>query len=163
MATSALSRSGETSEITTATGRVDIWRFCFSKWLEAPWFGYGLGSPRRVIPDGWSDSWGFTTGTAHNFVLESLLSVGVIGTLPLLAVLFGLALGIMRLLRRSPPAEMRPLKHLPAFMVACWSFLIIEGCFEKTFAGLASPATVILAVLLGSLVALKNLPRAESR
>ena len=51
-------RSGRVAEITTFTGRNDIWAAVYHKWLEQPWFGYGLASPRVVISQAWASRWG---------------------------------------------------------------------------------------------------------
>lgn len=84
---SLFARTGQVNELTTLTGRGVIWEACWKLIVERPWVGYGLGSVRVVLPLSYADEWGNTYGSAHNFLLESLISVGWIGSLPLIAVL----------------------------------------------------------------------------
>ncbi len=149
-----VSRSGQVFELTSFTGRVEIWRFSIERWLAAPWLGYGLGGPRQVISEGWSNRWGGTTGTAHNMLLESLMSVGLVGT----TILFvGVALLLVELLKHYRRCERSTdERRFRWLLLALALFIIIDGCMEKSFAGLPSPQTIVLAMLLGSHFALKR-------
>lgn len=150
-----ISRTGQVLELTTFTGRVEIWRFSVEKWLDAPWFGYGLGGARQVISEGWSNRWGGTTGTAHNMLLESLLSVGAVGTVLLFAVVIVLVVSLLREYRTTPPdSPQRPMRWL---LLCLALFIVIDGFMEKSFAGLPSPQTLVLAMLVGSHQALRRM------
>lgn len=78
------SRSGDLDELSSFTGRTQIWSFCLDKIKQEPWIGYGYAGSRLVISQGWASKYGWTTMSSHNLWLQSLLTVGVIGTLPLL-------------------------------------------------------------------------------
>ena len=75
------SRSSDASEILTLTGRTELWGFVWDKILEAPFLGYGFGAADAVLSPQW---WGAPDASvgAHNTWLQSLLIVGVLGTIP---------------------------------------------------------------------------------
>ena len=76
------SRSSDASEILTLTGRTELWGFVWDKILEAPFLGHGFGAADAVLSPQW---WGAPDASvgAHNTWLQSLLIVGVVGTIPL--------------------------------------------------------------------------------
>lgn len=80
-----ISRTGKISEVTTFTGRTDIWAFVLDKIREAPLIGYGFGSTREVIAENYFGSWGWTTTSAHNLWLQAWITTGLIGLAPLIA------------------------------------------------------------------------------
>ena len=75
------SRSSDASEILTLTGRTELWGHVWDKILEAPLFGHGFDSAEAVLSREW---WGAPDASvgAHNAWLQSLLAVGVVGTVP---------------------------------------------------------------------------------
>ena len=75
------SRSSDASEILTLTGRTELWGFVWSKILEAPFLGHGFGAADAVLSREW---WGPPDSSvgAHNTWLQSLLMLGVVGTIP---------------------------------------------------------------------------------
>ena len=152
--THLLSRSGGTYELTSFTGRTDIWAFVAHKWLESPWVGFGLGSPREVIATGFATRWGQTFGSAHNFMLESLLSFGVIGTILLVIPIVGVSAGLLR--GMSFVDQSGHDRVLRSMLLALIVFVVINGAFEKSFAGLASPSTVLLGLVLSSYYSLRH-------
>jgi O-antigen ligase len=79
------SRTGEAHEITSLTGRVRLWGFVWQNFLDRPLLGYGFNSTDIVLAPSWPGPADQIAG-AHNTMLQSLLTVGVIGTIPLLAM-----------------------------------------------------------------------------
>lgn len=148
---STISRTGDTSEISTMTGRLEIWQYCITKWLDSPWIGYGLGGPRIIIEEGYSDAWGNTTATAHNFILESLLSVGCIGTALLIGITIAVLVRLSRLVQETIYKNTKH-QHLINLLFTCFYFITIDGISEKSYAGLTSPATVLFAAIIGSII-----------
>lgn len=57
-----------------SSGRADIWAITYDKWLEAPWFGWGSGSTFWEVH---VVEWRHTQ--PHNFVLQFLVSWGIVG------------------------------------------------------------------------------------
>lgn len=84
---SKISRSGDVKEVTTFTGRTEIWAFCWNKIKERPLIGYGFAASRKVISQGYQSRFGFITKSAHNMWIQNLLSVGIIGTFPIVFVI----------------------------------------------------------------------------
>ena len=66
-----LSKSGETSELTSATGRTEIWAKAISLIAERPVLGYGAATSKVLLKD-------YSMHT-HNLILNVALSTGVLG------------------------------------------------------------------------------------
>lgn len=73
------------------SGREEIWHFAVSLWEQQPWLGYGFRTGEIAFRRA-----GFSGGAAFNSYLQSLLEVGVLGVLPLVAMLVALIWGLMR-------------------------------------------------------------------
>jgi O-antigen ligase len=168
---SAFSRSGSVSELTTLTGRQDIWAACWKLFLDQPIWGYGLGSVRVVLPLAYSDVWGNTMSTAHNMLLESLLSVGVAGTIPLLALIFvclRTLIGFFRRQVKSGLSSLAPSNQgvnvlLGKCALRCLLMLLVQGISEKAFAGQPGSSTLALGAIMCTTAYLsrKNAPASK--
>ncbi|ODU50483.1 MAG: hypothetical protein ABS92_02960 [Thiobacillus sp. SCN 63-374] len=69
------------SDVSTLTGRTDIWRVTLDTWRKSPWFGYG--------PKLWDLEFRITHGTlaawhAHNQFLQALGEAGIVGLVSML-------------------------------------------------------------------------------
>ncbi len=74
----AVSRSGDVGEVTSFTGRTEIW-YAVLKLVEAqPLMGYGYAASVFVLPQH-ANEIGFATSHAHNVMLQLLLTTGWIG------------------------------------------------------------------------------------
>lgn len=150
-----VARSGSADEITSFTGRSDIWLALWPKVLESPWIGYGLGGARVVVSQAYSNQWGQSYESAHNWLLESLLSVGVIGTVVLAGFLVGVLVSAWRLRKRLLVLpDHQADAALVRCILRCWVFLLVSGMVEKSFAGMPSPSTVLFALMAGSCASL---------
>lgn len=156
LAAELFSRSGNVQELTSLTGRKAIWEASWRLIGEAPWFGYGLSSVMIILPKAHADQWGNTVATAHNSLLESLLTVGWLGTL----LLFGVAVNCLAKLgkRVYQGAKVLASSLMPAGVVdqamaecalRCLVMMLVQGFSEKAFAG--HPGSPFLA--LGAVVA----------
>jgi len=85
----SVSRSGDAREILTLTGRTELWAFVWEKIMERPLFGYGFNSAEAVLSRDWYGN-ADAGYNAHNVLLQSLLTVGFVGTVP-----FACALAIL--------------------------------------------------------------------
>lgn len=140
-----VSRNRYGDDVKTLTGRLPIWNFAFNAWLAEPFLGFGLGESRRVMTEGWRFRWGGTTETAHNLILESLLNVGIVGTLVLIGI-------VLRAIVTGWRIRVEGVAQYPAlYFVACAfiSFGVLQGITEKSFGGTASVSTGALAVAIG--------------
>jgi O-antigen ligase len=85
------SRSGDPTEVYTLTGRLDIWDFAWQQIKLSPIIGYGYNSSKVVLGGHIGFQNGLMVDSAHNLYLQNLLSVGCLGLVPLIGVLFYLA------------------------------------------------------------------------
>lgn len=150
-----VSRTGSIEDITTFNGRNDIWTAVYQKWLEQPWFGYGLASPRVVISQVRVSQWSIYE-EAHNALLESLLSFGVFGTALLLLFIISLVVCLFKLrsLLKTIGTDGKVDTMMVTCLIRCVLFLLIYGLMEKAYAGMPNPATIMFALVVGSYVAL---------
>jgi O-antigen ligase len=94
---STVSRSGDTEELRTFTGRVDVWKYAWGKCLDSPLFGYGYGTSRFVLQEDPNYPLKFQANHAHNLFLNTALTIGLPGALLLIVMIAHLALRNMRL------------------------------------------------------------------
>jgi O-antigen ligase len=74
-----VARSGNVAQVTTLTGRTEIWQFVMSAIAKAPVLGYGFASTRELIPAGHAFAYGWTTTSAHNLWLQAWVTTGAVG------------------------------------------------------------------------------------
>lgn len=129
-----VSRSGRAEEITSLTGRVDLWRYVIGEILRAPLFGHGYAASRELISSEWVARNGWTTTHAHNLLLQSLLSTGLIGTIALLTAFAWQAV--------------RGLASSNSFSMLILWYVILTGLTGTAVAGFA-PTAITLVWLLG--------------
>jgi O-antigen ligase len=94
------SRTGQADEILTLTTRTDIWETVWMRIYEKPLFGWGYNGTMQVLMDSFDKSFHGTPNHAHNSFLQSLLSVGFLGSLPAFAWMFLL---VYRFVTRPDP------------------------------------------------------------
>ena len=117
-----LSKSGDTSELTSATGRTEIWAKAIELIGQRPTLGYGAGTSQVLLRD-------YSMYT-HNLVLNIALSTGVFGGL--LAIWMCLERLLRLFVARHPIAD--------ALVV----FILVNGLFENViFSTLAGLPTMI--------------------
>jgi O-antigen ligase len=80
-----VSRSGSVREILTLSDRTEIWKFCLGYIGEKPLFGWGHMASQYFLTTEFVTNVDGATNHPHNIWIQSLFSVGIIGTFPLLA------------------------------------------------------------------------------
>jgi O-antigen ligase len=112
-----LSRSGEVEELTTFTGRTDVWRLAVDRVAEEPVTGWGVGASYDVFGEQLRQGaiW-WPPHDAHNVYLTVLLETGLVGGL-----FFGAGLGAV-LLRLVPQVRRNPWP-LALLAVTMWNGL----------------------------------------
>jgi O-antigen ligase len=75
-----ISRSGNIEEVSSMTGRTNIWHAVLELSAERPWAGYGYASSIFVLPEN-ERLVGFSVGHAHNLILQLLLTTGWTGVI----------------------------------------------------------------------------------
>jgi exopolysaccharide production protein ExoQ len=84
------SRSGQVEGGLTLSGRTGLWNVAVDRFVERPWIGYGfyqhvIFNEAALLKEDSADA----TAHAHNVILQSLVSVGLIGTMFLIPVYWG--------------------------------------------------------------------------
>jgi exopolysaccharide production protein ExoQ len=131
------SRSGDPTEALTLTGRTQIWDFTWQKIQESPFLGWGYNSSKVILAEHVGFANGLKVDSTHNLLLQNLLSVGFLGTLPLI----GLFLKLMIDVGRGQPAPMSVL-----FLV----MVFVTGITDPSALG-SSPTVLTLMFMLASL------------
>jgi O-antigen ligase len=129
----SLSRSGDPTELLTFTGRTEIWSFAWDKILDNPWVGYGYNSSKFILPQ-FAGLPGLVIDEAHNMLLQNLLGVGVIGTVPLLCLFLTLIAAYLRRLEATRDGF--------TFLNLIWG-ITVAGSFGST------PTVMSLATFCG--------------
>lgn len=86
-----LSRSGSLAEVTTLTGRTDLWAVTLDLVAARPWLGWGFNGTEALIVGSVGRAFEGDPVNAHNMILQSLLGLGLLGSLPGFALLALLA------------------------------------------------------------------------
>lgn len=130
----ALARSGDASEITTGTGRTAIWAVTVDMILQSPLIGWGYASSNYLLPAAINDV-GFSASHAHNAYLQVAHSIGLIGLIVFLGVLF--------------TKVYYSVKSGEQVNLALTVFLMLNGMTEPVaFQGVATTTTLALATVL---------------
>ncbi len=82
-----LSRSGDINEILTLTGRTELWSVAWEKIAEKPLLGWGYNGAEELLSSSMDRTFYGEAVNAHNLFMQTLLSLGVLGSLPLFALL----------------------------------------------------------------------------
>lgn len=93
-----VARAGRVEQVSTFTGRTEIWAFVVSAIRDAPVLGYGFASTKELIPAGYAGPYGWTTASAHNLWLQTWVTTGVVG----LALVVASQLGSLKALVMKP-------------------------------------------------------------
>jgi len=127
----------------TLKARFLLWDAAISRWLESPLVGMGFASTRVIKLPARDIEW--ITTHAHNSFLESLIEVGLLGSLSLFTAigvvickLFRLGLSIFRVESTGPIA-------------AAWGVLLLSSVADLVFGGILQPPTYLFIGLLISL------------
>lgn len=122
------SRSGSNAELLTLTGRTELWSIAVEKIAEKPLFGWGFNGTEAIMAESVGRTFYGSAVNAHNMYLQIFMSLGLIGSTPIL-----IALGL--LIRRFLIA---PDMARDAFILLC----VFNGLAEAEI--FATPALSIL-------------------
>ncbi|MEM1398444.1 MAG: O-antigen ligase family protein [Pseudomonadota bacterium] len=74
------SRTGRAEEISTLTGRLEIWEVVFRLISEKPFLGHGIGSGVVILPEVFEGTdWDIVH--SHNLAIHTAFSIGVLGSI----------------------------------------------------------------------------------
>jgi O-antigen ligase len=97
-----LSRSGSASEITTLTGRTELWAVAADLIAQKPLFGWGFNGTEALMVGSVGRAFVGDPVNAHNMYIQTLLSMGFLGSLPAFGFLGILA---VRMVVRPDPTR----------------------------------------------------------
>ena len=122
-----VSKSGDASELTTGTGRAEIWGYAIKLIGQRPMFGYGAATSKWWLSD-------YSLYT-HNLVLNVAFSTGIFGGLACLWMVLGRVSALIN----------RPHQIADALIV----FILVNGISENViFSILCGLPTIIWIVAL---------------
>lgn len=123
----SLTKSGDVSELTTATGRAEIWAYAWNLILDKPLTGYGAASSKYLLAE-------YSLYT-HNLLLNVALSTGIIGGIFCLMMIVGRVFNCI--LRPNVVAD------------AMIAVVLLNGLFENViFSILAGLPTIVWIVAI---------------
>ncbi|MEE8630478.1 MULTISPECIES: O-antigen ligase family protein [Methylobacterium] len=97
-----LTRSGSASELTTLTGRTEIWSVAADLIAQRPLLGWGYNGTEQLIADSVPTTFYGSHVNTHNMSVQLVLGLGFLGALPGLGFVAGL---LWRLLRSPDPTR----------------------------------------------------------
>jgi O-antigen ligase len=142
----------EQGQLSTITGRTDLWKAIWPEIRQHPIVGHGYLSSRFVSQEmemPWAE-----TGHMHNGFLEALYNNGLVGLIILVGIHLIIVKNLWRALKGPPD---RNAHLLAAGSSAIYVNLLINGLFNATFGGRASaPFMLLLGLLVVSEALLRN-------
>lgn len=81
------------SKDTSFSGRGSIWEYFIYKFLDAPYFGHGLNQFNAASNKSIETILGFIPASAHNGILDALLSIGIFGSAVFAIIISSLSKG----------------------------------------------------------------------
>ncbi len=106
-------KTGSADEVTTVTGRTDIWQYSLARSVERPIFGWGAASTPIVMED--------MSGHSHNIILHPILAIGFPGGMMVIMLIL---LNFVTAIRLNS-----------AVVRGCLIFLVVIGLVESPLLG----------------------------
>ncbi len=135
-----VSKSGDAEELTTATGRAEIWGYAIRLIKEKPLIGYGAATSKYYLAD--------YSQYTHNMVLNVAFSTGIIGGFAMLMMILG------RL--RAMASVSHPLAD------GILMFIIVNGLFENVILSILCGMPTIIWIVALCWPLLKDDPQLET-
>lgn len=137
-----LARGADAEQLARVSGRAELWEAIAEEVAAAPVLGHGyFVTSRKGVLDVWD---GPSNRTAHNILLQVLVSTGLIGTALFLAAMFQPVPGMVRALTRSGEDH-----RLATFLILLIVWYLGWGQFCESFMGPVQPETVVFYSLFG--------------
>lgn len=119
------SKSGDAEELTSATGRAEIWQYTIQLISEQPFTGYGAATSKYFLED-------YSMYT-HNLLLNIAFSTGVFGGL----------VGLCMILQQAATAVLRAHVITSAVIV----FILVNGLFENVIFSIIAGMPTLLWIM----------------
>lgn len=148
-----LRREQSNEDLRSFTGRTELWPVVWEAYLEAPLRGHGYSV---TSADAQLEIWdGSVNRSAHNLVLQVLVSTGVIGLALFAVALAWIGRSVAPLWARNGPRRLAWLVALLAMWYAGAAVL------EESFLGQVAPQSVLFFLVLGIALGSARATRAE--
>lgn len=131
---SSFSRSGSTWELITLTGRTELWTIALELLGERPFLGWGFNGTEALFVANVGRAFYGDPVNAHSLYMQTLVSLGIIGSLPLFALL---VLFLVRAVVDPDPAR----DHIMLLV-------LIIGIAEVAIAATPSALTLVFCVFI---------------
>ncbi len=142
-----------TVELTTdnwaVVERMAHWQAAWYMFLDHPWLGVGVGNYAEAYPNYYLDNWIEPLGHAHNYYLNTLAELGVLGfglLLLALALLFRGLVGALRASQASASHDRRFWRALVAGILGSFVVFCVHNLFDNL---LVHSVNVQMGFLLG--------------
>jgi O-antigen ligase len=136
---------GSGSDLKDLSGRSELWQVIWRSYRESPWMGHGyMVSSAKGELYAWY-AWG--NWTAHNVVLQALVSTGAVG---LVLLAGGVLVPVLVLVRGRPRGHARKVAWFAAYL-GLW--FVVWGMFNESFLGPVEPEPIVFFTTLGLIVA----------
>lgn len=151
-----LLRGQSARDLFTMTGRTELWRSLFPAFLQQPLLGHGYQVTRivgtQIAP--WA-------GEAHNGLLQSLVDLGMLGTLLLIGPLIGAL--VLNYLRTTAPATRIFDTAISASRFGVLLYLFVNSVGTAGFAGVPGVEPLLLYCAAASTLPVVRLVRPLQR
>ncbi len=135
---------GQQGRLLEFSGRAEMWQIVWTSFQTSPWVGHGYFVTSANGDLFVWEEWG--NHTAHNAILQTLASTGVVGL-----ILFAVGIGypFLSFLRRATTPHARRLAQL---LVVLSIWYLGWGLFNESITGPLAPESVVFYVVLGLVV-----------
>jgi O-antigen ligase len=126
------------------SGRTILWSAVMPAIKAKPILGHGYMSTEFLMFQ--VNAVGWAAPHLHNGFLEALYSTGAVGFVVMMMILVVIPKNLYRVLRLAPKSDY--LYQVAAGCLALYAFLIINGFFNSSFGGKATPPFMVLLALV---------------
>ncbi|MEM9825802.1 MAG: O-antigen ligase family protein [Planctomycetota bacterium] len=149
-----ITRGQDVSQIRAVSGRMEMWNAIFGEIQKSPWLGHGFFVTSQT---GAIEVWYHKENyLAHNFLLQSLATTGMIGTGLLVGSLLALCVCVTRLMRRGPGSQ-----KVAKFAIAIGLWYLGWGLLAASFLGPIRPESLVFFLTVGLVTAARVLSQAD--
>lgn len=141
-AASYTARGQSTHQLTAISGREEMWTAVWKSYAESPWIGHGYFVSSRT---GQLYVWfGETNWTAHNLMLQTLVSTGLVGAVLLVCGVLRPALLLLGRFARGVSA-----RRTAILFAAMLAWYLGWGMLNSSLVGPLQPESVVFFAVLG--------------
>jgi O-antigen ligase len=134
----------EAGQLSTLTGRTDLWRHVVPAIWQSPVWGHGFMASRFFALQYTRGAW--EPGHTHNAILEVLYNNGLVGLVLVLTLNTILIRNLARLIRYLPPEAVS--YKVAAGCLAIYTNIILDGLMNANFGGrVGAPFMVLIALV----------------